>query len=57
MVEISVFKIFKNIKIVLQRLEEAQMKILRHLPGITKLDKGKNHCIWEKTGARTLQRK
>jgi hypothetical protein len=34
-----------------QRLEAAQMKFLRHLPGITKLDKEKNHCIrgggWE----------
>ena len=28
-----------------QRLEAAQMKFLRHLLGITKLDKGKNQCI------------
>jgi hypothetical protein len=27
------------------------MKFLRHLLGITKLDKEKNRCIWEKTGA------
>jgi len=27
------------------------MKFLRHLLGITKLDKGKNQCIREKTGA------
>jgi len=31
-----------------QRLEAAQMKFLRHLPGITKLDKEKNHCIRKK---------
>ena len=31
-----------------QRLEVAQMKFLRHLLGITKLDKGKNQCIREK---------
>jgi len=34
-----------------QRLEEAQMKFLRHLLGITKLDKEKNQCIRGKTGA------
>ena len=28
-----------------QRLEAAQMKFLRHLLGITKLDKEKNLCI------------
>jgi len=33
-----------------QRLEAAQMKFLRHLFGITKLDKEKNQCIREKTG-------
>jgi len=33
-----------------QRLEAAQMKFLRHLLGITKLDKEKNQCIREKTG-------
>ena len=32
-----------------QRLEAAQMKFLRHLLGITKLEKEKNHCIREKT--------
>ena len=31
-----------------QRLEAAQMKFLRDLLGITKLDKEKNHCIREK---------
>ena len=34
-----------------QRLEAAQMKFLRHLLGITKLDKEKNRCIRGKTGA------
>jgi len=34
-----------------QRLEEAQMKFLRHLLGITKLDKEKNQCIREKDGS------
>jgi len=34
-----------------QRLEAAQIKFLRHLLGITKLDKEKNQCIREKTGA------
>ena len=37
-----------------QRLEAAQMKFLRHLLGITKLDKGKNQCIREKTGAQNI---
>ena len=37
-----------------QRLEAAQMKILRHLLGITKLDKEKNQCIREKTGAQNI---
>ena len=31
-----------------QRLEAAQMKFLRHLIGITKLDKEKNQCIRQK---------
>jgi hypothetical protein len=31
-----------------QRLEAAQMKFLRRLLGITKLDKEKNQCIREK---------
>ena len=31
-----------------QRLEAAQMIFLRHLLGITKLNKEKNHCIREK---------
>ena len=34
-----------------QRLEAAQMKFLRHLFGITKLDKEKNQCIREKNGS------
>ena len=34
-----------------QRLEEAQMKFLRHLLGITKLDKEKNQCIRRKNGS------
>jgi len=34
-----------------QRLEAAQMKCLRHLLGITKLDKGKNQCIRQKNGS------
>ena len=38
-----------------QRLEAAQMKFLRHLLGITNLDKGKNQCIKEKkTGAQNI---
>ena len=32
-----------------QHLEAAQMKFLRHLLGITKLDKEKNQCIRGKT--------
>ena len=35
-----------------QRLEATQMKFLRHLLGITKLDKEKNHCIREKNSSR-----
>ena len=37
-----------------QRLETAQMKFLRHLLGITKLDKEKDQCIREKTGAQNI---
>ena len=37
-----------------QHLEAAQMKILRHLLGITKLDKEKNQCIRQKTGAQNI---
>ena len=37
-----------------KRLEAAQMKFLRHLLGITKLDKEKDQCIREKTGARNI---
>ena len=35
-----------------QRLEAAQMKFLRHLLGITKLDKEKNQCIRGKNRSR-----
>src|SRR5215469_6134722 len=41
-------------KIEEQRLEAAQMKFLRHLLGITKLDKEKDQCIMEKTGAQNI---
>jgi len=34
-----------------QRLDAAQMKFLRHLVGITKLDKEKNQCIRQKNGS------
>jgi len=34
-----------------QRLEATQMKFLRHLLGITKLDKEKNKCIRQKNGS------
>jgi len=37
-----------------QRLEAAQMKFLRYLFGITKLDKEKNQCIRQKTGAQNM---
>ena len=37
-----------------QRLEAAHMKFLRHLLGITKLDKEKNQCIRRKTGAQNI---
>ena len=37
-----------------QRLEAAQMIFLRHLLGITKLDKEKNQCIRQKTGAQNI---
>ena len=36
-----------------QGLEAAQMAFLRHLLGITKLDKEENECIREKRGHRT----
>ena len=35
-------------------LEAAQIKFLRHLLGITKLDKEKNQCIRGKTGAENI---
>ena len=37
-----------------QSLEAAQMKFLRHLLGITKLDNEKNQCIRQKTGAQNI---
>jgi len=37
-----------------QRLEAAQMKFLRHLLRITKLDKEMNQCIRQKTGAQNI---
>jgi len=37
-----------------KRLEAAQMKFLRHLLGITKLDKEKNQCIRGKTGVQNI---
>jgi len=37
-----------------QRLETAQMKFLTHLLGITKVDKEKNQCIRQKTGAQNI---
>jgi hypothetical protein len=39
-----------------KRLEAAQMKFLRHLLGITKLDKEKNQRIREKTGAQNIKK-
>ena len=37
-----------------QRLVAAQMKFLRHLLGVTKLDKERNQCIRGKTGAQNI---
>jgi hypothetical protein len=37
-----------------QRLEAAQMKFLKHLLGITKLDKEKNQCVREKLGVQNI---
>jgi len=37
-----------------KRLEAEQMKVLRHLLGITKLDTEKNQCIRQKTGAQNI---
>ena len=49
---------FGSEALVLKKREEAaQMKFLRHLLGITKLDKEKNHCIREKTGAQNIVKK
>jgi len=41
-------------KIEEERLEAEQMKFLRHLLRVTKLDKEKNQCIREKTGAQNI---
>ena len=38
-----------------QLLEAAQMKFLRHLLGITKLDKEKNQCIRGETGEQSFE--
>ena len=37
-----------------QHLEAAQMKFLRHLLGITKIDKETNQCIRQKTGVQNI---
>ena len=37
-----------------KRLEAAQMKFLRHLLGITKLDKENNQCSNRKAGAQNI---
>ena len=37
-----------------QRLETAQLKFLRQVLGITKLDKERNQCIREKTGTQII---
>jgi len=37
-----------------QRVEAAKMKFLRHLLGITELNKDKNQCIRQKTGAQNI---
>jgi hypothetical protein len=37
-----------------QHLEAAQMKFLRHLLGITKLDKEKNQCFRKKIGVQSI---
>jgi len=37
-----------------RRLEAAQMKFLKHLRGITKLDKEKNQCIRGKNGVQNI---
>ena len=48
------FLILRRIQREEQRLEAAQIKLFRHLLGITKLDKEKNQCIREKTGAQNI---
>jgi len=37
-----------------KHVEAAQIKFLRHLLGITKLDKEKNQCIRQNTGAQNI---
>ena len=39
---------------VIRRIKSTQMKFLRHLLGITKLDKEKNTSIRKKTGAQNI---
>ena len=48
------FLILRRIQREEQRLEAAQIKLFRHLLGITKLDKEKNQCIRQKTGAQNI---
>ena len=36
------------------QIQTAQMKFFRHLLGITKLDKQKNQCFRQKTGAQNI---
>jgi hypothetical protein len=40
-----------------QRLEATQMQFLRHLLGITKLDKEKNQCVRGKNEAQNIVKK
>jgi predicted nucleic acid-binding Zn-ribbon protein len=46
--------IFGHLPRIKQRLEAAQMKFLKHLLRITKLDKEKNRYTREKTGAENI---
>jgi len=51
-IALSSFDVFLLSYKILFCLEAAQMKFLRHLLGITKLDKEKNQCIREKNRSR-----
>ena len=42
----------QNVNLLFTLKREAEMKFLRHLLGITKLDKEKNQCIREENGSR-----